>query len=167
MPGLNKPQRQGHSVKRQYRGLLCGAVAALLAPAAVPASAQTHAAHHAAAATTGPNDYRCLLFAMNMAASPDQNAKTVGFMGVAYYLGKLDGGAGHGDLEAHMEAEINQMRLQKVVPGPIAQACGQELQGRMQAISTVGQQLQQKLAPQAPAPEPAPVLKPIPSPQSH
>ena len=146
-------------MKRQTLGLICGAIAVVAAPVAAPAAT---AAHHAAAPASGANDVRCLIFAMNMAASQDQNAKTVGLVGVAYYMGKLDGSLGHENLEPRMEAEINQMRDQKVAPGPIAQACGQELSGRMQAIGQVGQELQQKLAPQAAAP--APVLKPIPAP---
>jgi hypothetical protein len=107
------------------------------------------------------------MFAMNMASSQDQGAKTVGFLGVAYYLGRLDGGAGHPDLEARIEGQIAAMKGQNVAP--IAQGCGETLSGRMKAISVVGQQLQQKFAPAAPAAAPAPplTLKPIPSPQAH
>jgi len=155
-------------VKRQTLGLICGALAVVAAPVTAPAAP---AAHHAAAPVSGANDVRCLIFAMNMAASQDQNAKTVGLVGVAFYLGRIEGGPSRANLEPRMEAEINQMREQKIAPGPIAQACGQELSSRMQAIGQVGQELQQKLAPQGAAPAPAPqqpmTLKPIPSPQSH
>jgi hypothetical protein len=153
-------------VKRQTLGLLCGAVAALMAPAAAPA-APSHAAH-----ASGPDaDVRCLIFAMNMAASSDQGAKTVGFLGVAYYMGRLDSAGGHGDLEARMEAQITQMKGMNV--STIAQGCGQALSTRMKAVSVIGQQLQQKFAPAGQAQAPAPAqqqpltLKPIPSPQSH
>jgi len=153
-------------VKRQSLGLLCAAAAVLIAPAATPVAAQT--AHHSAA-PSGGNDVRCLIFAMNMASSQDQGAKTVGFLGVAYYLGKIDASGRSAGLEAHMETEITQMKEQKIAPGPIAQACGQELSGRMQAVSAAGQQLQQKFAPQgaAPAAQAPMTLKPIPSPGSH
>ena len=154
-------------MKRQSLGLLCAAAAVLIAPAATPVAAQT--AHHTAAASGGGNDIRCLIFAMNMASSQDQGAKTVGFLGVAYYLGKIDASGRSAGLESRMESEISQMKEQKVAAGPIAQACGQELSGRMQAVSQAGQQLQQKFAPQAAAPaaqQPL-TLKPIPSPGSH
>ena len=151
-------------MKRQSLGLLCAAAAVLIAPAATPVAAQT--AHHPAAAS-GANDVRCLIFAMNMASSQDQGAKTVGFLGVAYYLGRIDA-SGHGaELESRMESEIAQMKTINVAP--IAQACGEGLSGRMKAISTVGQQLQQKFAPPgaAPAAQAPMTLKPIPSPGSH
>ena len=78
-------------MKRQTLGLLCGAVAALVAPVAAQA-AHGHSSHSGSSDT----DIRCLMFAMNMAASQDQGAKTVGFVGVAYYMGRLDNGSGHG-----------------------------------------------------------------------
>ena len=152
-------------MKRQSLGLLCGAVAALVAPVAA------EAAHHSGHSSGADTDVRCLVFAMNMAASQDQGAKTVGFLGVAYYMGRIDAAGGHGELEARMEAQITQMKGMNVAP--IAQGCGETLSGRMKAISTIGQQLQQKFVPQGAAPAPAPaaqqplVLKPIPSPGSH
>lgn len=153
-------------MKRQTLGLLCGAAAALAAPVAAQAAHPTHATSHASSSDT---DVRCLIFAMNMAASQDQGAKTVGFLGVAYYMGRLDTSAGHGDLEARMEAQITQMKGMNVQP--IAQGCGETLSGRMKAVSALGQQLQQKFAPAGAAPaQPAQqplVLKPIPSPGSH
>ena len=153
-------------MKRQTLGLLCGAVAALIAPAAAQAAHHSHSGH----SSSSDGDVLCLMFAMNMAASQDQGAKTVGFLGVAYYLGRIDAGPSHGDLEPRIEAQIVAMRGQNVAP--IAQACGEALSGRMKAISAAGQQLQQKFAPQAPAgAAPAPqqplTLKPIPSPQTH
>ena len=152
-------------MKRQILGLLCAA--ALAAPVAVQA-APTHATSHASSADT---DVRCLIFAMNMAASQDQGAKTVGFLGVAYYMGRIDSAGGHGDLEARMEAQITQMKGMNV--STIAQGCGEALSTRMKAVSVIGQQLQQKFAPAGQAQAPAPAqqqpltLKPIPSPQSH
>ena len=153
-------------MKRQTLGLLCGAVAALIAPVAADAAHSSHAVSHASSSDT---DVRCLIFAMNMASSQDQNAKTVGFLGVAYYMGKLDSAAGHGDLEARMEAQITQMKGLNVAP--IAQGCGEALSGRMKEIGVIGQQLQKKFvaqgAPPAPAPQQPLLLKPIPSPGSH
>jgi hypothetical protein len=108
---------------------------------------------------------------MNMAASQDQGAKTVGFLGVAYYMGRIDSAGSHGDLEARMEAQITQMKGMNV--STIAQGCGEALSTRMKAVSVIGQQLQQKFAPAGQAQAPAPAqqqpltLKPIPSPQSH
>jgi hypothetical protein len=152
-------------VKRHTLGLLCGAVAAVVAPVAAQAAHSSHSGH----ASGSDTDVRCLVFAMNMAASQDQGAKTVGFLGVAYYMGRLDSAGGHGDLEARMEAQITQMKGMNVAP--IAQGCGETLSGRMKAISVVGQQLQQKFVPPAATPAPAAqqplVLKPIPSPGSH
>jgi murein endopeptidase len=149
-------------VKRQTLGLLCGAVAALISPAAAQA-AHAHASH----ATGSDGDARCLLLAMNMAVSQDQNARSVGVVAMAYYLGRLDAGSSHGDLEARMDSQVVAMKGQSVAP--IAQGCGQTLTDRMKAVSAAGQQLQKKYAPppSAPAAPPPLTLKPIPSPQSH
>jgi len=130
-------------VKRQTLALLCGAIAAVMAPAAAQAA---HTAHHAG---TGDTDVRCLLFAMNMASSQDQGAKTVGMLGMTYYMGRIDGAGHTADLEQRMEAEIAAMKGQNVAP--IAQACGETLQGRMRSIAATGDQLQKKLAPQGAA----------------
>jgi len=141
----------------------------MIAPAATQAAPPAHTSH----ASGSDTDVRCLIFAMNMAASQDQSQKTVGFLGLTYYLGRLDAGSNRGDLEARIEGQIAAMKGQNVVA--VAQQCGETLQGRMKVITSVGQQLQQKFGGQvpgaAPSQRPAPsqpmVLKPIPSPQTH
>jgi hypothetical protein len=104
---------------------------------------------------------------MNMAVSQDQNARSVGLVAMAYYLGRLDGGSGPAVLEARLDSQIAAMKGQNVAP--IAQGCGQTLTERMKAVSAAGQRLQQKYAPPAatPAPQQPLSLKPIPSPQTH
>jgi len=153
-------------VKRQTLGLLCGAVAALAAPIAAQAAHSSHAGH----ASSSDTDLRCLVLAMNMTESPDQGAKTIGFLGVAYYMGRLDTAGGHADLEARMEAQVAQMKTANI--GAIAQGCGEILSDRMKQAGAIDQQLRQKFGTKAPAQPPAApqqplLLKPIPSPQSH
>ena len=145
-------------MKRQIVGLLCGAVAALVAPAAAQAA---HHSGHSGRASAADTDVRCLVLSMNMIGQPDQGAKTVGFLGAAYFIGRLDAGPSHGDLEPRMEAQIRQMNTMNIA-----------LQGRMRLIGVLGQQLQQRFGvppAQHPAPgaSPPPVLKPTPSPQTH
>jgi len=150
-------------VKRQILGLICGAAVAFLAPVATQAAPPAHASH-APASGGSEQDLRCLLFAMNMSSSQNEGARTVGIVGMAYYLGRMDASGSHGDLTARAEAQVAQMKGQDI--GAIAKVCGETLSGRMKAAGQLNKTLQEKFAPQAAAPAAqAPlVLKPIPAP---
>ena len=148
--------------------LFCGAAAALFAPVVANAAHTSHAAAAAPAASGGTSDdILCLVFSMSSANSQDQKAQISGLVGMAYYLGRLDGEHAGTDLQQRIDATLAAKKGQNL--GAIAHGCGETLQGRMSGLSPINQHLAAEFGakqPAAPAPPPATTLKPIP-PVSH
>ncbi len=145
--------------------LLCGAVAALSAPVAAEAA---HASHGGGSSDAASNDLLCLVFSMSSANSQDQKNQISGVVGMAYYLGRLDGAHASGDLQQKIDAAIASKKGQDL--GALAHSCGQTLQGRMSSLAPINQHLGAEFGAKSPppaAPPPASILKPIPSPSSH
>jgi hypothetical protein len=167
-PRPDKPQRQGHSVKRQILGLLCAA-AALVAPVAAQAAHSSHA-HGGSSAS---NDVLCLAFSMSAANSQDQKTQVSGLVGMGYYLGRIEASGAHIDLQQRIDAEIASKKGQNL--GALAHACVETLANHIAGLNPINQHLAAEFGAKQPAPGSAPaatpqqpmVLKPIPSPQSH
>jgi hypothetical protein len=146
--------------------LFCGVAAALFAPVAANAAHTSHAGASAASGGT-TDDILCLVFSMSSANSQDQKAQISGLVGMAYYLGRLDGAHTSADLQQKIDAAIASKKGQDL--GALAHTCGQTLQGRMSGLAPINQHLAAEFGAKSPAPgpaAPATTLKPIP-PVSH
>ena len=144
--------------------LFCGVAAALFAPVAAEAAHPAHAAHAGSDAST--DDILCLVFSMSSANSQDQKAQISGLVGMAYYLGRLDGAHTSSDLQQRIDAAIASKKGQDL--GALAHGCGQTLHGRMSGLAPINPHLAAEFGAKSPPPAapPATTLKPIP-PVSH
>jgi hypothetical protein len=152
-------------VKRQTIALLFGAAAFLFAPVAANAAHTSHGGAPAASGGTS-DDILCLVFSMSSANSQDQKAQISGLVGMAYYLGRLDGAHSSSDLQQRIDAAIATKKGQDLAA--LAHGCGQTLQGRMSSLAPINQHLAAEFGAKSPPPAtpPATTLKPIP-PVSH
>jgi hypothetical protein len=92
------------------------------------------------AATT--NDLRCAIVYMQMISSQDTKINTAGYIGLMYWMGRLDGRAPNLDLENRIMAELPEMTPDVIRAE--AQRCGAEMQVRGKALTEIGNDLVQR-----------------------
>jgi hypothetical protein len=149
-------------------GLLCGACAVLLTPAAALAQTTAQAGTQAGAQSAQPfalvqpaptpppqghidADARCLASAMVMSGASDPQLKAIGPQATIYYYGRIEGHGGRAGLEARLTPQFEAFKATPQIIGPSVQSCVQMFLSRGAAFKTVAGRLAKRYGAAPPA----------------